>query len=225
MVVVACLVGGILQVTCYDYLRTNTFLLENKTGKIRSSLRKVHPIDRVLKVIIKNGIPTILFITKNGVLISLSCTAIAIVHKRHTLVLFRYVYGSLPYSYSTIGKRFFEPFPFQYCLDPDSFKGWLTILNDDTFSLPVKSAYTYKVLVKNLNLNTTSGRVRCVICLASMIVFLTTTNNIVGLSLFIQNLIVAIKTGQISKKMAREIIKLLMRAGLNIDPELLDAAG
>jgi Asp-tRNA(Asn)/Glu-tRNA(Gln) amidotransferase B subunit len=58
-----------------------------------------------------------------------------------------------------------------------------------------------------------------------MIVFLTTTNNIVGLSLFIQNLIVAIKTGQISKKMAREIIKLLMRAGLNIDPELLDAAG
>ena len=97
------------------------------------------------------------------------------------------------------------------------------MLNDDTFSLPVKSLYTYKMLVKNLNLDTATGKLKSILCLTSMIIFLTKTNNIVGLSLFMKNLINAIRNGEISKTMVREIIKLLINAGLKVDSDLLDA--
>ena len=80
--------------------------------------------------------------------------------------------------------------------------------------------------MNNVDRKITGGRIRFVLCII-FILHIFATNYISSYFLLIQNLIKAIKNGKISKRLARLIIRRLMRLerDIAVDPELLEVAG
>ena len=95
------------------------------------------------------------------------------------------------------------------------------VLTDVNIPFQYKREMTYKILMQHLDLSTAAGRIRFIICIVSMI-HIFTISDVSGLVILIQNLIDAIKSGKISKRIARLIIRRLKRLKIPIDPELIE---
>ena len=77
------------------------------------------------------------------------------------------------------------------------------------------------VINKYLNLKTLAGRRNFVICIV-FILYILSNNDYSSFYIMMRNLIEAIRSGKISKAMARLIVRRLIKKSVPIDPELAD---
>lgn len=77
-------------------------------------------------------------------------------------------------------------------------------------------------LSSSLNLKTPEERAKFILCVVFVLVFLSGLN-ISGYHALLASLADAIRNGKISKKLGRLIIRKLLRKGLLVDPDLMDA--
>lgn len=77
--------------------------------------------------------------------------------------------------------------------------------------------------MNNVDLKTKAELIRFLFCIISILHIFSITD-ISSYFILIQSLINAIKNGKISERLARLIIRKLIRLGISIDPELIDAA-
>lgn len=97
------------------------------------------------------------------------------------------------------------------------------VLEDDKIPFKEKQKIANSVLREYLNLNTVAGRRNFVICIVCVLSLLA-VSNMSAYYIMMQNLIKALKSGKISKAMARVIIRRLRKKGIIIDPGLISAA-
>jgi len=79
------------------------------------------------------------------------------------------------------------------------------------------------ILKQQLNSGTMESLVRFLACVVSILVLFTVLGNTTSVFLVMQNLLEALREGKTSKRVARILIRKLMRKGVLIDPELLEA--
>lgn len=97
------------------------------------------------------------------------------------------------------------------------------MLIDKEIPYDKKQELADSILSKYLNLKTARGLLNAAICIASLL-YIFSVHNAAGLHIMMVRLIKPIKDGKISKLIARAIIRLVKRNGVDIDPELVEVA-
>ena len=241
IILVGTVVGGILQIICWKYVKNHPELLNSNNSRnvkpkeiqpSKPGVRRFFPRGGAIfevvgaKLVINLGV-AIIYIAKKGTLTALVLTAGGLVVKKIPKnQLSTILRNSLASSYSGLEKHYLlvndnkkislEQYdgPLQYMYH---------VLTDANIPFQYKREMTYKILTQYIDLSTTAGRIRFVLYIVSMI-YIFTISDVSGLVILIQNLIDAIKSGRISKKIARLIIRRLKRLNIPIDPELIQVA-
>lgn len=84
---------------------------------------------------------------------------------------------------------------------------------------------TLRILTTYLNLDTRIGCIRFVLCVVSILRILFDAKDFTSLHILMQNVLKAIKSVRISKRLGRLIVKRLLRKGVIVDPDLIDIVG
>lgn len=104
-----------------------------------------------------------------------------------------------------------------------TFEYLFNVLTDKEIPFEYEKELSFKILMNHIDLETTTGRLRFVFCIIS-ILHIFAINDISSYFIVIQNLIRAIKNGKISKRLARLIIRRLLKLNIAVDPELIEVA-
>lgn len=98
------------------------------------------------------------------------------------------------------------------------------MLTNQEIPFEYKKELSFKILMNHVDLQTTAGHLRFAFCIIS-ILHIFAINDSSSYFILIQNLIQAIKNVKISRRLARLIIKILLRLDIPVDPELIELAG
>ena len=104
-----------------------------------------------------------------------------------------------------------------------TFEYMFQVLTSKDIPFESKKELSLKIIVNHVGLETAAGRIRFVFCIIS-IMHIFVINDISSYFILIENLIKAIKSGKISKRLARLIIRRLLKLNAPVDPELIEAA-
>lgn len=242
LIIFGAVIGGIFQIICCEYLKNHRELLknDNPVNKTKNpGFRTFFPRGGVLfevtgaKVVI-NLVGVITFISKKGTLTGIILAGSAVVIKKIPLtaistVLRKVVHNASPTTHSHWGKlektKFFIVDGKKIYLDQcdQNLKYLFKMLSDPKIPFIEKREMTYSILMEHLDLKTTNGRLRFILCIIA-ILHIFAFADVSNYYLMMQNLIKAVKKGRISKRLARVIIRKLLRQGLEVDPELIRAA-
>jgi hypothetical protein len=139
-----------------------------------------------------------------------------------------FVHGSLPISHSKYGKQDFilingkEQLELDNC--PSSLYYLFRILINSNIPFEERKTVSNDILMNRLDLSTREGRIQFLFCMIS-ILLLFAQYNPSSFLIMMQNLVRAIKTGRISKQLARFIVKKLLKKNIVVDPQLLELTG
>lgn len=97
------------------------------------------------------------------------------------------------------------------------------MLTNKEIPFEYKKELSFKILMDHVDLQTTPRRLRVVFCII-FILHIFATSDISSYFILMQNLIKAIKNGKISKRLARLIIRRLLRLNILVDPDLIEVA-
>ena len=95
------------------------------------------------------------------------------------------------------------------------------ILEDETVPFEERKKIAYSILTKYLNIKTPFGRRNFALCIA-FIIYILFTNPRSSFYIIMKSLIKAIREGNITKPMARFIVRKLRKKGVPIDLELVE---
>ena len=97
------------------------------------------------------------------------------------------------------------------------------MLSDPKIPFIEKREMTSSILMEHLDLKTLNGRLRFILCIIAILHIFSFTD-VSNYYIMMRNLIKALKEGKISKRLARVIIRKLLRQGVEVDPELIMVA-
>lgn len=230
------MIGGILQIISWKYLKNHQELLDNQNPKEvepvtvgietkRRGLRRFLPRGGAFMEIV--GAKIVIYIATNGVVAGLLMTSAGVViTKIPVMAVSKYVRDALPYTHSELKKKNFilvngeKIYLNQY---DRNFEYLVKVLSDQNIPFKEKKELTGSILMEYLDLKTVNGRIRFVLCIVS-ILHIFSIHDLSNYFIIMKNLIEAIKKGKISKVLARLIIRRLRSEGVEIDPELIMAA-
>ena len=180
--------------------------------------------------IVVNVAATIVYIAKKGALTSMVITASGVfIKKVPKTAISTVIRNSLPTQHSDFEKGFKKGFILvdgkKISLDKcdQTFEYLFNVLTNKEIPFEYKKELSFKILMDHVDLQTTAGRLRFAFCIIS-ILHIFAINDISSYFILIQNLIKAIKNGKISKRLARLIIRRLLRLNIAVDPELIQVA-
>ena len=237
--------GGLLQIFCRRYIKNHpefleepkiTLTVEDPSGKIEQISNEItkDPIIRriikrlrggqlgekiaelLLKALFKRFVKECAKIgLEAGFYLGLGVVT-AITPKK---ALAKIISNSLPQS--LLDKKSFvkmngEKIYLENC--DDAFRYMAAVLLDTKIPYSEKKEFVMSLLRINLDKTTAQELVLCLI----PILLLLSTENLSSYFLLLRNLIQAIKEGRISKKLARLIVRKLVKKGIMVDPELTD---
>ena len=229
------IIGGILQIVCWNYLKNHPELLEDdnsekvkpkKPGLRRFSTRGGAFVELTGAKLIINGATAMLYISKKGVLTTIFLVGSGIfIKKVPSKAISTVVRNALPVTHSGLEKGYILVDGKKIVLNKcdQSLKYLFQVLNNKDLTFKDKKDASFKILMEHVDLKTTAGRIRFVLCIFSILHILT-LNDSSSYYALMQSLIEAIKSGKISKKLARLIIRKLRKLNVAIDPELIEVA-
>jgi len=242
IILLGTMLGGILQVFCLMYLKNHPELLNTQNpkkvepviGTKKTGLRRLFTRGgAILEVtgarIIVNVGGVIISLAKKGfvggMLISFGGVTLK---KIPSTAICNYLRDALPHSHTDLGKLEKQQFILidgeKIYLDQcdQNFKYLFKVLSDKNISPTDKDKLTHSVLMDYLDLRTTNGRIRFILCIIN-ILHIFSVNDFSNYFILMQNLIKAVKEGRIPKRLARLIIRKLIAKKISIDPNLIDA--
>lgn len=235
IIIVGTIIGGILQIICWKYLKNHPELLNNnnseklepkKPGLRRSFPRGGALVEVIGAKLVVNVASTIIFVAKKGVLLGMFLTAGGVVTKKIPKnAISTIVHKALPVTHSDLEKGYILIDGKKIVLNEcdRTFEYMFQVLINKDIPFERKKEISFRILMDHVDLKTTAGRIRFLLCIISIIhVF---ALDISSYFILMQNLIKAIKNGKISKRLARLIIRRLLRLNLVVDPELIKVAG
>jgi hypothetical protein len=104
------------------------------------------------------------------------------------------------------------------------FKYLVSVLLDKEIPYSDRQKKVSIVLSQQLKSQTMVSLVSFLTCVVSILVLFTFLKDTTSVFLMMQNLLEVLKEGKITKRVARILIRKLLRAGVSIDPELIEAA-
>ena len=236
MIIVGTVIGGILQVICWKYLKGHPELLNNQNSE------EVEPVIETKKPGLRRFLPrggailgitgaklvaVISYLAENGAIagLLLSCTGV-IVKKIPATAISTYLCDAFPQNLPELEKKKFilvkgKKIYLDQC--DQNFKYLFKVLSDQNIPFTEKKELTYSILMNHLDLKTLNGRIRFILCIIT-ILYVFSMNDVSNYFIMMQNLIRAVKEGRISKQLARLIIRKLKKKGLPVDPQLIVAA-
>lgn len=235
IVIVGTIIGGILQIICWKYLKNHPELLNNdnseKLEPKKPGLRRFFPRGGALVEIagaklVVNVATTIIFVAKKGAWISmfLTCSGVLIKNIPKNAIS-TILHNALPIRHSDLEKGYIlvdgKKIVLKEC--DRTLEYMFQVLTNKDIAFEYKKKMSFKILMDHVDLRTTAGRIRFVFCIIS-ISHVFALNDISSYFILMQNLIKAIKSGKISKRLARLIIRKLLRLNMAVDPELIKVA-
>ena len=238
IIIVGTIIGGVFQLICWKYLKNHPELLNNENSE---KLEPKKPESRRLPrffprggalieiagaKIVFNVAATIVYIAKKGALTAMCITAGGVFLKKiPKTAISTVIRNSLPTQHSDFEKGFILVDGKKISLDKcdQTFEYLFNVLTNKEIPFEYKKELSFKILMDHVDLKTTAGRLRFAFCIIS-ILHIFAINDISSYFILIQNLIKAIKNGKISKRLARLIIRRLLRLNIAVDPELIKAA-
>lgn len=235
IIIVGTIIGGILQIICCKYLKNHPELLNNdNSGKLepkKPGLPRFFPrggalVEIVGAQIILNVAPTIIYVAQKGALIGMFLTVGGVVIKKiPKSAISTIVHNASPVTHSDLEKGYIlvdeKKIVLKEC--DRTFEYMFQVLINKDIPFEHKKEMSFKILMDHVDLKTTAGRIRFVWCIISIIHIFARTD-ISSYFILMQNLIKAIKSGKIPKRLARLIIRRLLRLQVVVDPELIEVA-
>jgi hypothetical protein len=232
VIIVGTIIGGVLQIISWKYLKNHPDLLNNyNSEKLETKKPGLFPKSGALieiagdKLFI-NIVATIIYIAKKGALTGMSITYGGILIKKTPKnAISIIVYKASPIIHSDLEKGYILVDGKKIVLNEcdRSFGYMFDVLMDKNIPFKYKKEISFKILMNHVDLKTTAGCIRFAFCIIS-IMHIFAINDISSYFILMENLIEAIKNGKISKRLARFIIRRLLRLKMVIDPELVEAA-
>lgn len=235
IVIVGTIIGGILQIICWKYLKNHPELLNNdnseKLEPKKPGLRRFFPRGGALVEIagaklVVNVAATIIFVAKKGAWIGmfLTCSGV-LIKKIPKNAISTILHNALPIRHSDLEKGYILVDGKKIVLNEcdRTFEYMFQVLTNKDIPFEYKKKMSFKILMDHVDLKTTAGRIRFVFCIIS-IIHIFALNDISSYFILMKNLIKAIKSGKISKRLARLIIRRLLRLNMAVDPELIKVA-
>lgn len=237
IIILGTVIGGLFQLICLRYLKKHPELLDNQNSE-KLEPKEVQPekpesfptggalVELVGAKVVINIAATLVYVAKKGALTGLVLSAAGILVKKiPQKAVSTVIRNALPVTHSDLEKGFIfvdgKKISLEKC--DKTFEYLFSVLSDKEIPFEYKKKVSLKILMNHVDLQTTSGRLRFVFCIIS-ILHIFAINDMSSYFIIIQNLIEAIKKGKISKRMARLIIRRLIRLNIAVDPELINAA-
>jgi hypothetical protein len=233
IIIVGALIGGVVQVICLKYLKNHPELLNNENSEKletkKSGSRRFFPrggalVEIVGAKIVVNVAAAIVVLAKTGTWIGIFGTAgLVVITKIPKNAISTIVRSALPVSHSDFEKGYILVDGKKIILTEcgRTFEYMFQVLTNKEIPFERKKEMSFKILMDHVDLKTTAGRIRFVLCIIS-IMHIFSLNDISSYFILMENLIKAIKSGKISKRLARLIIRRLLRLNLVVHPELID---
>jgi hypothetical protein len=240
IILVGTVIGGIFQLICWKYLKNHPELLNNENSEKlepkeiqpqKPGLRRFFPRGGALvevagaKIVI-NVAATIVYIAKKGTLTATIITAGGVLLKKvPKTAVSTVIRNALPTQHADFEKGFILVDGKRIFLDKcdRTFEYLFNVLTNKEIPFEYKKELSFKILMDHVDLQTTPGRLRFAFCIISILHIFAITDTS-SYFILIQNLIKAIKNGKISKRLARLIIRRLLRLKIAVDPELIQVA-
>ena len=230
ILIVGAVVGGILQIACYQYLKRHPELvIKDKPKDIKPKTPRLFRLPPpggavievsglslkiVLNYFAKNGFWSILAGTFGGVILK----------KIPSKEISKILRDATPLTHSQWGKLDIPVDEPQLVCD-NAFDYLIRVLMSDDIPFATKKSETFKVLVSSFDLQTTAGRLRFLFCMLALIQTLYGGVNLGNFVILMENLLEAVKKGKISRRLARILVRRLLRKNIQVDPELLEEIG
>jgi hypothetical protein len=235
IIIVGAIIGGILQVICLKYLKNHPELLNNdnsekletkKPGSRRFFPRGGALVEIAGAKLVINVATTIIVLAQKGAWIGIFGTASVVVMKKIPInAVSTILRNALPSKHSGLEKGYILVDGKKIVLNEcdRTFEYMFQVLNNKDLPFEYKQEMSFKILMDHVDIKTTAGRIRFVLCIIS-IIHIFALNDFSSSFILMQNLIKAIKSGKISKRLARLIIRRLLRLNVPVDPELIELA-
>jgi hypothetical protein len=228
--------GGILQMVCRQYLENhpeyswekNKSLKEAKPGiKNKNRNRRFRALFtrggslQELWVITELALN---FLSRHGLMTGVATAGTITLSNIPASAISTYLSQALPQNLPELERKRFILIDGEktYLDQCDQNIGFLfKVLKDTTLPFEEKEKLSCSILRKYLNLKTASGRLNFVLCIVSILsVF--SIQDMASYHIILKNLIKAIKEGRIPKIVGRAIIRIPLKRGLLVNPELLE---
>lgn len=236
------MVGAILQIVCSNYVKNHPELLDDQNHKPKnpvtkskkrsflpsprggafiegSGLKIVINIGHIIVYLGKKGFVTSGVLLTSGIIVKKAATSRALTTAiRNSLASIHLPGEKTKFALVDVdGNRI----NLDQC--DQNLKYLFKILSDENIPFEEKKKLAYSVFMTHLDLETPAGCVRCIFCIIWMLQIFSVTSTSSYLILF-QNLLKALKEGKISKRLARLLVRRLVKQGIHVDPDLISAA-
>lgn len=220
-------IGGIIQYFCWRYVKNNPQMFEEFENEKKPVKDKRSPstpsipyggaIVEVtgIKIVINVG-KLILLLSKHAAMIGFSTGAGFVVVKKFPIKQISRTVRSLTRSSKGV------PIPVG---DVDILKNcsnWnyvINILSDKDIPYHDRRKKAFTILRHQLTIESKADVIRYITCLVSAFTLFTLLRDTSSVFLLMENLIKSVKEGKISKRLARLILRKLLRQGVEVDPE------
>jgi len=243
IIVAGIVIGGIFQIVCYEYLKRHAELSNRPNleepeevkpdiePKSKNRFRRLVPrfprggalietelVIAIIGLIAEKG----WLLGGAGAIAGLSLTKVS------STAVGRVLRNAAVVNHSDYEKtKYFLLLPEEHKISleqcEDSFKYLFELLKTKDIPYSEKAEKSFKILTTYLTLDTRLGRIRCVLCMVSMLYLSFSSNEIANFHILMQNLLKAIKSGKISKRLGRLMVRRLLRKNIPVDPELINA--
>ena len=245
IILIATSIGGIVQYFCAKYVKnhpeifeqldssdskkplpikkpvTSPFLLNRRGGAIITISITGIVIHFGKMVVLLKGYGTVIFLGTATSILTIKKIPITAVSTTLRFIRNKVSNGS-PISHTDWGKT--------HIVEIDSlgecsydFKYFVSILLNKEIPYSDRNKKAFIILKQQLNSGTMESLVRFLACVVSILVLFTVLGDTTSAFIMMQNLLEALREGKISKRVARILIRKLIRKGVPIDPELLEA--
>jgi hypothetical protein len=104
------------------------------------------------------------------------------------------------------------------------FKYIFQMLTDKEIPFEDRKKVSFKILIDHVDLKTAAGCIRFAFCIISIMHIFAINNNMSSYFMLMENLKEAVKSGKISRRLIRFIIRRLLRLNMLVDLDLVKAA-
>ena len=248
IILIGTAIGGIAQYFCWKYVKDHPEIFEQLDGE---NSEKKEPIEKPTKrpFLFGGRGGEIFTVTITGVQVVLNFGKFVVPFKEYgTLIFLGTATGIVTIkkipttAVSTIvrfiRKRLSDGSPFSHTdwekghiIGIDSlgecnydFKYLVSTLSNKEILYYDRQKKALIILKQQLNSGTTESLVRFLACVVSILVVFTVLGDKTSIFLMMQNLLEALREGKITKRLARILIRKLLRKGVPVDLELIEAA-
>ena len=247
IIVIATSIGGVVQYFCWKYVKNHPEVFDLSDGE---NLKKNEPIETPIKgpflfsgrggeivtvsitgvQIILNLGKLIFFLKGHGAAVFFTTATTAVLVKKipttavSTITRFirKHLSSVSPVSHTDWEKGHIAEINSLGECNHD-FKYLVSVLSDKEIPYHDRRKKALMILNQQLNSKTLVSLVHFLTCIVSILMIFTLLGDTTNLFLMMQNLLQLLKDGKVSKRVVRILIRKLIREGVPIDPELIEA--